>query len=77
MFKPAERFFFDLPGAFAGEVEPLADFFEGVRGFLADAEIELDDLFFPAGEGVERLVDLLLERYLHHAVVGQLLVFVP
>ena len=77
MFEPAERFFLDLPGALTGQVEPLADLFKGVRGLFADAEIELDDLFFPLGQRIERLVDLILERNLNDAVVGQLLVIVP
>lgn len=76
VLKPAEGLFFDLARPLARKVEALADLFEGVRRFFADAEVELDDLFFAVGQRVERLVDFFLQRDLHDAVVGQLLLLV-
>jgi len=76
MPEPAERFLLDLTNPFAREVQPLADLVKGERNFHADAEIEADDLFLAAREGVEGYVDLLMQRNLHGAVVGKLRGFV-
>src|SRR5665213_1448474 len=48
-----KRFGFDLPDAFACYVELLADLFERVLAFAADAEAEPDHLFLFGRQGLE------------------------
>src|SRR4051794_36552660 len=71
----ADRLGLDLPHALAGDLEDAADFLERVRVPVADAVAEFDDLALAVGEGLEHLLDLVLEHLLRRAldrVVGLL-----
>src|SRR6266511_39067 len=52
----------DLPDALAGDLEDPSDLFEGIGVAIAQAVAELDDLALAVGQGLEDLVDLLLEH---------------
>src|SRR5690349_20559158 len=57
----AEGFGFYLADALAGDLEGLADFFEGVLGAVFEAEAHLDDTLFARRQGAEDLRGVLLE----------------
>ena len=48
--KLTKRLGFDLADTLAGDVEFLADLFQGVFALATDAEAKADDLFFLGGE---------------------------
>ena len=52
---------FDLADALAGDLEALADLFEGVLGAVFEAEAHLDDALFARGQGAQHLRGVLLE----------------
>ena len=52
---------FDLADALAGDLEALADFFEGVLGAVFEAEAHLDDALFARRERAQNLRGVLLE----------------
>src|SRR5690348_6624539 len=66
----ADGFGFDLADALAGDLEDAADFFERVGVPVADAVAQLDDLALAVGEGLEDLLDLVLEHLLRGALDG-------
>src|SRR2546423_3396894 len=71
----ANRFGLDLSHALAGDFEDSTDFFERVGVAVADAVAQLDDLALAVGEGLEDLLDLVLEHFLRRRldrVVGLL-----
>lgn len=61
---------FDLSNAFAGDLENLPYFFEGVRITVSQPVSELEDLSFAIVEGLHRFLDLLFERLLVGFVQG-------
>src|SRR5690606_40455786 len=52
----------DLADALAGDLEDLADLFEGVGVSVADAVAELDDLALAVGQRLEHGLDAVLEH---------------
>ena len=52
---------FDLADALAGDLEALADFFQGVLGAVFEAEAHLDDALFARGQSAQDLRGVLLE----------------
>src|SRR3954470_13353400 len=60
----ADRFRFDLTHALARDLEDAADFFERVGVAVADAVAELDDLALAVRQGLEHLLDLVLQHLL-------------
>src|ERR1041384_4818050 len=66
----ADGFGFDLANAFAGDLEDVADFFEGVAVAVAEAVAELDDLALAVAQGLEDLVDPAAEHLLAGAGGG-------
>src|ERR1700722_18893610 len=61
MTELAEGFGFYLADALAGDLEGLADLFEGVFGAVFEAEAHLDDTLFARGERAKDLRGVLLE----------------
>src|SRR5262245_27534217 len=61
MAKLPQRLRLDLPDAFAGDGEALADLFEGVLAAVADAEPHLDDLLLARRQRLQHRLGLLLE----------------
>src|ERR1700677_3717256 len=57
----AERFGLYLTNALAGDLEGLADLFEGVLGAVFEAEAHLDHTLFAWGQGAEDLRGVLLK----------------
>ena len=57
----AEGLGFYLADALAGDLEGLADLFEGVLGAVFEAEAHLDDTLFARGQGAQDLRGVLLE----------------
>ena len=53
-----DRLGFDLPDAFAGDLEDAADFFQRVAVAVAQAVAQADDLPLAVGERLEQLFDL-------------------
>ena len=53
MTKSIERFLLNLPDSFTGNIETLADFFQGIFRLLANTETETDNLFLPFAQGAE------------------------
>src|SRR5262249_26219792 len=66
----ADGFGFDLANAFAGNLEDVTDFFEGVAVAVAEAVAELDDFAFAVAQGLEDLVDPTAEHLLAGAGGG-------
>ena len=54
-----ERFDLDLTNTLTTQVEPFADFLQGVHGLAADAESHAQDLFFARGERAEDSGDIM------------------
>ena len=63
-----DRFGFDLPDAFAGDLEDAADFFERVGVAVGQAVSQADDFPLAERQRLEQLFDSLAQQ----AVVGQL-----
>src|ERR1017187_2875062 len=61
MTQLAEGLGFDLADALAGDLEALADFFQGVLGTVFEAEAHLDDALLTRGERAQNLRGVLLE----------------
>src|SRR6476619_7839535 len=57
----AQRLGLDLPDAFAGDREALADLLEGVLAAIADAEAHLDDLLLAGRERLQHRLGLLTQ----------------
>src|SRR3954471_6014905 len=64
----ADRLGLDLADPLAGDLEDPADLLEGVGVAVAQAVAELDDLALAVGQGLQHLVDLLLEHLLGRRV---------
>src|SRR5436190_24238669 len=62
----SERLGLDLPDAFAGDREALADFFECVLAAVADAEAHLDDLLLARRQRLEHRFGLFLQIEVDH-----------
>src|SRR5579862_7150257 len=71
MPQAADRFFFDLADALAGELKFLADLFKRQRMFAAETEIQSDDFRFTLGERAERAFDFLAERFFDQLVIWE------
>src|SRR5687768_13263076 len=56
----AEGFGFDLADAFAGDAELAADFFEGARVAISEAEAKFENLAFALGEAGEDVAEFCL-----------------
>ena len=71
----AQSFGFDLANSFAGDLELLANFLKGAAVAVDEAEALFEDGAFALSEGVEDVLDLVLEHghtgHLHR-IVGRL-----
>src|SRR5262245_36681350 len=68
MLKLTNRFRFHLTHAFARHFEDAPDFLERVGVAVADAVAQLDDLALAVRQGLEHLLDLVLEHLLGSAL---------
>src|ERR1700755_1815267 len=64
----AQRLGFDLTNTLAGDLEVLADLFEGVVALLADAEAHPQDLLFARRQRLEHAPGLILEVVVDHGL---------
>src|SRR5262249_49182649 len=64
MLQLADGLGLDLPDALARDLEDPADLLQRVSVAVAQAVAELDDLTLPVRQGLEHLVDLVLEHLL-------------
>ena len=73
----AQGFGFDLTDALTGHLELAADFLEGAAVAVLEAEALLEHFALAFGEGVEHVLDLVLEHrkagFLHRVVGGLVL----
>src|SRR5688572_3305469 len=58
----AEALGFDLADAFAGDLELLADFFQGAGIAIHQAEAEFENLALALGEAAEDILELAFEE---------------
>ena len=75
MLELAQSLGLDLTDAFAGDLELLADFLQGVLVPVAQAEAHLEDLRFALGKAFEGLLDLLAQIDMDDGVGDHDLVF--
>src|SRR5688572_22164111 len=64
MLQLADGLGLDLADAFARDLEDAAHLFERVGVAIAQAIAQLDDLALAVGQGLEHVVDLVLEHFL-------------
>src|SRR5262249_18985053 len=62
----AQRLGLNLPDAFAGDREMLANFFERMLAAVLQTEAHLDDLFFARAQGLQNLGGLLAQIEVDH-----------
>src|SRR5271170_48638 len=71
MTQLAQRLGFALADALSGDLEALADLFEGVLGSVCEAEAHLDDTLFARREGAQNLRSVLLQVHADYGVGGR------
>ena len=63
MLQPLNSFFLNLPDAFTGQVELLANLLESMRVLAVQSEIQLNDGSLTMGQGRQGPFNLLSQRF--------------